>query len=374
MSWQSEHYSYACDTQRTALYRDAIAKVISPQDHVLDLGCGVGILGALCLEAGATRVTGIDETAACDAASDVYRRALPSAKITTVRKSSFEVALQDRADLIICDHVGYFGLDYGILGLLQDARARFLAPGGKIVPSGLTLHMAPVGSDACKELAFGWSAPDIPEPLHPLRNEAVNAKYAITLRPAEILATPVELGQIDFMTEASSYFSYRATTTVTRAGEMHGLAGWFDCTLCAGVTMTNNPLAPQQIDRNQALFPIEKPLAVTPGDTISFSMAMRPDDGSFAWTVHHEPSGTRFRQATLHSTTIGKDDLRMADQSRVPELSEQAKAGQIVMSYCDGRRSVAEIRAAVLKDHPDLMPSKQATEEFITDWLASWTR
>ena len=103
-------------------------------------------------------------------------------------------------------------------------------------------------------------------------------------------------------------------------------------------------------------------------------MAMRPDDGSFAWTVHHEPSGTRFRQATLHSTAIGKDDLRMADQSRVPELSEQAKAGQIVMSYCDGRRSVAEIRAAVLKDHPDLMPSKQATEEFITDWLASWTR
>ena len=46
-----------------------------------------------------------------------------------------------------------------------------------------------------------------PHDLHPLQNAAVNAKHAITLRPAEILATPVALGEVDFRTDASSFYS-----------------------------------------------------------------------------------------------------------------------------------------------------------------------
>lgn len=374
MSWLPEHYSYACDTQRTARFREAITRTMKPSDHVLDLGCGAGFLGALCLEAGASRVTGIDETPACDAALDVYRRASKTAATATIRASSFEVELEDRADIIICDHVGYFGLDYGLLSLLQDARTRFLAPGGRIMPAAVSLYMAPVGSENCRELAFGWSAVCIPHAMHPLTDQATNTKHAVTFKPQDVLGTPVELGNIDLMKETESFFSFRAETVIAQAGEMHGLAGWFDTTLCDGVTMTNDPTCAQRIDRYQAFFPIGEPLNVTIGDRVSLTMAMRPDDHVFAWTVDHHASGKRFRHATLDSTQFGTDDLKKADQSRVPLPNNRARAGEVVMSYCDGQRSIAQIRDAVLRDHPDLLPSRQASEDFINDWLATWTR
>ncbi len=49
--------------------------------------------------------------------------------------NSFELTLPERADVVICDHVGYFGFDYGILELLADAKQRFLKPGGIIIPA-----------------------------------------------------------------------------------------------------------------------------------------------------------------------------------------------------------------------------------------------
>ena len=45
---------------------------------------------------------------------------------------------------------------------------------------------------------------------------------------------------------------------IERDGTMHGLAGWFDCELADGVSMTNSPLSDRAIDRSQAFLPIEE--------------------------------------------------------------------------------------------------------------------
>ena len=42
---------------------------------------------------------------------------------------------------MLCDHLGYFGFDYGIIELLQDARERFLKPRGIVVPSRVKLML-----------------------------------------------------------------------------------------------------------------------------------------------------------------------------------------------------------------------------------------
>ena len=50
-----EHLGYVADRIRLERFRAAIAKAITAGDRVADLGCGSGILGLLCLRAGAGR-------------------------------------------------------------------------------------------------------------------------------------------------------------------------------------------------------------------------------------------------------------------------------------------------------------------------------
>ena len=67
-----EHLGYVTDIQRMRRYRAALAAAVRPGDHVLDLGCGVGVLGHLSLEAGAARVTAIESGDIVQVARRVY--------------------------------------------------------------------------------------------------------------------------------------------------------------------------------------------------------------------------------------------------------------------------------------------------------------
>lgn len=70
-----EHLGYVADATRLDLYKTAIAKAISAGDTVADLGCGSGVLGLLCLRAGAGRVYAVDDSAMIDIARETFKRA-----------------------------------------------------------------------------------------------------------------------------------------------------------------------------------------------------------------------------------------------------------------------------------------------------------
>jgi len=370
----SEHWDYVSDARRTNIFETAIIKTLRRSDHVLDLGCGVGILGALCLRAGAAKVTAMERTAVEKVAAETFLRSGHAGKTRVLRGLSNRMAMNEPVDMIICDHVGYFGLDYGILSLLQDARARFLRTDGRIMPEALNLFLAPIGSDACALAAFGWSGPEIIPELHWITRYSVNSKHAVNLDPQDILGAPIQIGSVDFRTETRSFFSWKTELTIKDAGEMHGLAGWFDCTLGEGVKMTNSPLDPGRIDRSQAFFPLSKPLKVSPGDVIRATIATRPDDGLFAWTVEHVPSGWRCRQSTWEGQVLGASNMRNARPEHVPSLTADARNRNIVLSYCDGQRTVADIEAAVLSEHPDLLPTPDAISHFVAACLGASTQ
>ena len=59
-----EHYGYLSDAIRQQRFAVALSRVVRPGDRVVDVGCGFGVLGLLCLKAGAAHVWGIDRTAA----------------------------------------------------------------------------------------------------------------------------------------------------------------------------------------------------------------------------------------------------------------------------------------------------------------------
>ena len=368
-----EHLGYVADAIRLEQFRSAVAQVVQPGDRVADVGCGSAVLGLLCLQAGAGHVDAIDSTAAIEIAHQSLTQAGWGDKASFIHDKSFLVDLPESVDVVICDHVGYFGFDYGLIEMMADARRRFLKPGGRLIPGRLRLQLGAVESEKCRQFAEGWQAPNVPEEYHWLRQHGINTKHAVNLQADEVLAGPAELACIDLQADNPDFFSWTAELTMTRDGILHGLAGWFECELAENIWMTNSPLSAQAIKRSQAFLPIDGTLVVKVGDIISATVMARPADHLVAWEVRHPTSGRKFSHSTWLGDLLMQEQLNKTRPDHVPQLSRVARAKALVISYCDGQRTVAQIQAAVLREHPDLFPSAGEITRFVDGVLSGNT-
>jgi protein arginine N-methyltransferase 1 len=364
-----EHLGYLSDPVRLEAYRAAVARSVRDGSVVADLGCGTGVLGLMCLQAGAARVYGIDSTSVIDLARASFSRAGLLDRAVFTRCHSTRTDLPEQVDLVICDQVGYFGLDAGIVQGLVDARRRFLRPGGRLIPSRLKLYAAAVESAEAYRPVIAWREEPVPPALRWLSQYAVDARYPVRLAPAELLGPPVLLGDIDLCADDPALFSWKASLPIQRSGTLHGVAGWFECELVEGVWMTNSPLAGRPIQRPQAFLPIAEAADVSPGERLSVTVMVKPRDNMIAWVVEL-PSGQYFRHSTWHGTPLALEDLRRADSAHVPRLTRDGRARAIVLHYCDGRRTTDEIERMVLSEHPDLFPSQEAAARFVVHVLS----
>ncbi|MEP7222663.1 MAG: class I SAM-dependent methyltransferase [Novosphingobium sp.] len=382
-----EHLGYIADRVRLERYRQAIDSTLSAglksgvdsAGHdsitvidpitVIDAGCGFGVLGLMCLEAGAAHVWGIDATAAIDVARETMDRAELGPRYTCIRAQTFNASVPQPVDLIICDHVGYFGFDYGIIAMIGDLRRRLLTPGGTIMPRRIRLMIAGTASADCQRKADGWVADGVPGAFHWLRQYGVNTKHACTLTAEDIATTPAALGEIDLTADNPEHFALKTAITAACDGTLNGLAGWFECELAQGVWMTNSPLADDRIRRGQVFLPFDQPLAVKAGDEIAISVSFRHDSGTIVWSAHDLRSGERRKQSTWNSLILDPAALDTSPE-RVPQLTALARARSALLGLIDGQRTAAQIEAAMLQDHPDLLPSAEAMRRFVRDELA----
>jgi protein arginine N-methyltransferase 1 len=365
-----EHLGYASDHVRNERMRAGIARIINAGDRVADLGCGSGILGMFCLQAGAGFVEAIDETPILEAARGSFERAGFGDRVRLHRSNSYRTTLAEPVDLVVCDHVGYFGFDYGIVGMLADARRRLLAPGGRILPRRIDLFLGLVRDEATVGKRDGWQAAKVPAEFHWLRGLDANRKHAVRLGAEDLLAEPAALGSLTLGEPAEPFLSWTTSVIAGFDGVVGGLAGWFRAELADDVWMTNAPGDPAAIDRPQALLPLESPLPVRAGDRVEVTVMARPADHVISWRVRHPASGRRYSQSTLRGELISAVEMRRRGPDWRPALNEQGRARRIVLDYCNGHRSAAEIEALVRRDHPGLMPSPEEISRFVTRVLA----
>ena len=103
----------------------------------------------------------------------------------------------EKVDIVLCDHVGYFGFDYDILKLLADARERFLKPNGIVVPGKIDVMLAPIESNQSRDLVTRWSDGSVPAEFDWVANAAANTKLAVDLKADELIADPASLGTLN---------------------------------------------------------------------------------------------------------------------------------------------------------------------------------
>lgn len=365
----SEHIEYITLPGRNARYRQAIAATLEAGDTVADLGCGVGVLGLFCLEAGAAHCWGIDSSGAIHLARESMERAGLADRYTCIADSTFRVDLPEKVDLIICDHVSYMGFDYGILPMMRDARRRFLKPGGAMIPQALDLFVAPASSAACRAKAAAWTEAEVPEAYRWLSGLNRNQKFSHNFAADELLGAAAGLGHVDLADDNSTLFRFETVLTIDRAGQFDGFAGWFDCQLAGNIRMTNSPLDPESIQRPQGFFPALESFAVEAGDVVKIGLRFMAEDHIIAWTIQ-PPRGAPVQRLSTFNSMVLTPEALVRDSGRAVSLNPHGEARAYVLAQVDGQRSAEAIVAKVLEERPGLLPTAAAIREFVMGVLA----
>jgi protein arginine N-methyltransferase 1 len=229
------------DPLRMDAYRGAIAKYVQPGNVVVDLGCGPGVFALLACKAGARRVYAIDLNGVVDFGRHLAAANGVADRVHFLCGDSRQVELPERADVIVSDVRGALPLHAHSIGTIEDARERFLAPGGRLLPSSDTLVCALVENDkAYREICDAWKS------LPPLDLSAglplaLNSMYYEKLDPAHLISDHQGWLKLDYMVGAKAHASVTLQLTVSRDSTGHGIGMWFETQLGDGFGYSTAP-------------------------------------------------------------------------------------------------------------------------------------
>ena len=353
------------------ILRTAVRDAVQPGDRVLDLGCGVGVLGLFALEAGAGHVTFVDETAIIEIARESMARAGFAERCSFVEGSSYDISLPERVDVILSDHLGFFGIDYDVLPMLADAKARFLAPGGRILPEKLTLFAGLLAIEDGKSQPGRWTGKGIPQAFHWVSETNASMKVGEDVPGDARMSDAATVATIDLGEAVPDLLQFRAHVSPNRPDRISGIGGWFAADLGHGHMMTNDPAAPDRIDRSVAVFPLDAPVAVQPGDAVQISILARPEEHVWYWTL--ETSGEKRSQLNLLQLVDQKAAGIQRSSNPSSELNARGQIRRQVLSLIDGTRSASEIEEMAFDACTGLRPSDGRLRDEIRRILAANT-
>lgn len=268
-----------------------------PGDVVLDAGAGTGILSFFACEAGARRVYAIERQHTADVAAMLARQLGFADRISVLHARTTEIDLPERADVLVTETIGPLVFNEGILGIVADARRRFLAPNARIIPAQLDLWIAPAEAPEFYGLVVDWwRSPRHGFDFSPMRTFAANTAYSTRVAPESLLA-PAATTMSLRMTELDDTAQHgSASFRTTRDGTVHGFVLGFDATLADGITLSSEWRGATTWE--QGVLPLETPVAAAAGTPVTIDV--RTDDGQM-WHWRGNVGDATFEQTTLLS-------------------------------------------------------------------------
>ena len=248
-----EHARMLHDERRTGDYLAALAAAVRPNDVVLDIGTGSGVLAVAAARAGARHVYAVEASDIADVAERVFGLNGVRDRVTLIPGWSRQIELPEPADLLVTEVIGNEPLEEEILETTLDARHRLLAPGARLIPNALTLLARPVllPEAEVRQRAFGRAAVERWQTLYemdfgPLL-EAAFPGPTHTITEGEVVATwpqvgpQVELATIDLTSFGAPSVNASADLFVEPPGSVNAIALTFRAKLYEGVSHTLDP-------------------------------------------------------------------------------------------------------------------------------------
>ncbi len=296
------HRKMLADRVRHDAFRRALAAHIDAGARtVADLGAGTGVLSFFARELGA-RECWLYDPGSVLALAEALAKANRIDGLHFVPLHSLEVEDPPPVDLVVAEVLGNFAYEEGVLDTLRDAK-RFLAPGGRLMPSALAQWVQPVTSDRYEQDLASFRTVGHGLDLAVLERVARNNMYVHPLEPRDLLGVPpARWDAVDLTAEFSSSREGAARWSLAAAGRIHGFALWWDATLAPGVVLSTSPHAPRT-HWDQIYLPLLTPFEVAAGDALELDIACETGGGeggiAMRWTARQSRGGSTLDEQTL---------------------------------------------------------------------------
>ena len=357
------------DRVRFPAYMEALRRTVKPGSTVLDLGTGPGIMALLACRFGARKVYAIEAEPVIGVAREIACSNGFAGKIEFIEGLSTKVSLPERVDAIVSDLNGILPWFQQHLCSVADARRRFLAPGGVVIPKKEIVWLGVVESQqAYSEHAQPWETGHDFE-MHAAQDLATNTPQRVRLLPEDLLAPPQCGVVLDFMQLEEPDSRADVSFLVTRPGLGHGMLVWFDCVLTDEISFSNAPGRYKTI-YGQTFFPWTRPVSLETGDAVRVKLRCNlvADDYIFRWSTEVLGKGKKadvkasFDQSNFRSFPISPASLRKGGETYVPRCNGDGSIDQFILAAMDGKASVGEIAARLAECFPGRFKASEALD------------
>jgi protein arginine N-methyltransferase 1 len=228
-SWdESFHDLMLNDSVRMNAYKKAIQEQVKQGDVVVDLGTGTGILAQWALEAGASKVYGIEfNENTLEIAKD--NLVLFGDRFIPVLGNSLNINLPERVDIIISETIGNFADNENCVLFLKDAKKRFLKKDGIMIPQSISQMLVPVYSPKIEDNISAMEQLDYYEAVIPKEDH---------------VASPIRTNLFMFdQDEDIEYTKNESFSLYPETNKITGFKGWFVAQLSGSVNISTETVA-----------------------------------------------------------------------------------------------------------------------------------
>jgi Arginine methyltransferase oligomerization subdomain/Ribosomal protein L11 methyltransferase (PrmA) len=356
--------SMVADRVRVEAYAQALRKTVREGSVVVEIGTGPGIFAVLACQVGASRVYAFEPSEIIQVAREIATANGCADRIEFVEELSIRVTLPIRAEVILSDLRGVLPLFKRHIPSIVDARHRFLAPGGTLIPRRDTLWAAIVEAPKpyC-ELVDPWDHNPLDQDLSAARRLIVNDAQKIRVSPSQLLTAHRLWTTLDYGSVENPNVRGDLDWRVERAGTGHGILVWFDADLAENTAFSNAPTAPETI-YGSLFFPWTQPVSLVSGQAVCVSLEAQlvEDDYIWRWATHIEPpegSGASLidiEQSQLTGEVLSAAKLHRMAADYVPQLSEEGHLRRRTFALMDGKASLEEIAHRLATEFPKRFP------------------
>jgi protein arginine N-methyltransferase 1 len=361
------HGCFIADRIRMDAYEAALRQAVKPGMVVLDIGTGTGILAMLACRFDARRVYAIESSDCIQVARDLAASNGYADRITFIQGLSAQVTLPERADVIVSDLHGVLPFFRDHIPSIIDARRRFLAPGGVLIPGKETCWAAVVeASGLHAEYTAPWDDNGLGFDMSAARRLMTNTWRKARMEREQLVTDPHRWATLDYAAVEGPDIKAEMTWTAVRAGTAHGLCVWFDAMLGNGAAFTNAPGAPETI-YGSAFFPWSAPVCLSVGDTVSAVLQgdLIGEDYVWRWLTRVLDQGrsdrikAAFNQSTFYGEPLSPATLRKRAAGYSPKLNEDGEIDALVLGLMSSSAPLQEIAREVSSRFPARFPRWQ---------------
>ena len=356
----ADYGAMIADRVRTDAFVRALRQAVKPGSVVIDIGTGTGIFALLACRFGARRVYAIEPNDAIQVAREIAKANGCVDRIEFIQAISTEVSLPERADVIISDIGGILPWFQKHIPSIADARRRFLAPGGVLIPQRDTTWAALVEApDLYARQTRPWNDNSFGLDMEAARRIVVNTWNKGQVTRDQLLAEPQRWATLDYAFVEDADVRARVRWMVARPGTGHGFAAGFDRIVSNGVELSNAPDAPAAIRPESiygtVFFPWPAPMSLAAGDlvTVDLEATLIGEDYVWGWKTCVLDQGqagadkANFTQSTFFGTPLSPAQLKKRAASYIPTLNEDGRIVRFVLESMSNGVSLGEIARRV---------------------------